>query len=227
MNFIEHHGHEVIDMGARNWPYEDGRETYSLEGIEKADVLIDLGACFGGFTLMASEVFKKQIIAVEPVWFDVFQINMEKNRIDCGFYPFAIANPKDEKGWALMNWDGRELYARKSTFKGVTKSTVGKKVFLKCDIEMGEWNLQPEDFADVIRCEIEIHNLTGKCSGTYSDEVDKAELIRFFEKTYYIDADDRTVTTQNGTAKVFHLYRKDTFPEKANVGGPISKFLGV
>ena len=34
MNFIEHHGHEVIDMGPRNWLYEDGREIYSLEGIE-------------------------------------------------------------------------------------------------------------------------------------------------------------------------------------------------
>ena len=228
MNFIEHHGHEVIDMGPRNWLYEDGRELYKLDGIEKADTIIDLGACFGGFTLMAHEVAPtKSFVAVEPVWYDILQINMEKNNIPCRVWAGAIAHPKDEKGWALMNWDGRELYARKSTFKGVTKSTAGKKVFLKCDIEMGEWNLQPEDFTDVIRCEIEIHNLSSSCSGTYSEDADKAELIRFFEKTYYIDAEDRVVATQNGVAKVFHLYRKDTFPEKANVGGPLSKFLGV
>lgn len=230
MNFIEHHGHEVIDMGPRNWLYEDGRELYKLDGIEKADTIIDLGACFGGFTLMAYEVAPtKSFVAVEPVWYDIIQINMEKNNIPCRVWAGAIAHPKDEKGWALMDWDGRAIYSRKLAMKEILKVAEGKdrKVFLKCDIEMGEWNLQPEDFTNVIRVEIEIHNLSSNYSGTYAEDADKEALIRFFEKTYYIDAEDRVITTPNGVAKVFHLYRKDTFPEKVNVCGPLSKFLGV
>lgn len=227
MNWIDHHGHQVVDMGPRNWLYEDGRELYSLDGLEKADVVVDLGGCFGGFMLWVSETFNGTKIGVEPVWFDIYQMNMQKNNIPVGFYPWAIASPKDEKGWALMNWDGRELFAQKATLKQVLKNSAGKKIFLKCDIEMGEWNLQPDDFTDIIRCEIEIHNLTDRCSGTYNEDTDKKALIEFFEKTYFIDAEDRVITTPGGVAKVFHLYRKTEFPEKSQIGGPLSKFIGV
>lgn len=230
MNFIEHHGHEVIDMGSRNWLYEDGRQLYKLDGIEKADTVIDLGACFGGFTLMAYETAPtKTFVAVEPVWYDILQINLEKNNIPCRVWAGAVAHPKDEKGWALMNWDGRELYSRKLLMKDILKVSEGKdrKVFLKCDIEMGEWNLQPEDFANVIRMEIEIHNLTDKCSGAYYTAADKQALIAFFEQEYFIEAEDAVIPLHHGPAKVFHLYRKTEFPEKECGIGPVSKFMGL
>lgn len=228
MNFIEHHGHEVIGMGPRNWLYEDGRELYKLDGIEKADTIIDLGACFGGFTLMAYEVAPtKSFVAVEPVWYDILQINMEKNNIPCRVWAGAIAHPKDEKGWALMDWDGRAIYSRKLAMKEILKVAEGKdrKVFLKCDIEMGEWNLQPEDFTNVIRVEIEIHNLHTKQSGTFIQH--NPELVAFLEETYFIEAEDNVIATADGAAKVFHMYRKDTFPEKENVAGPVSEFMGL
>lgn len=228
MNFIEHHGHEVIDMGPRNWLYEDGREHYKLDGIEKADTIIDLGACFGGFTLMAYEAAPTKIfVAVEPVWYDILQINMEKNNISCRVWAGAVAHPKDEKGWALMDWDGRALYSRKLAMKDILKVAEGKdrKVFLKCDTEMGEWNLQPEDLTNVIRIEIEIHNLHAKQSGTFVQI--NTDLITFLEQTYFIEAEDHTINDPNGTAKVFHMYRKDIFPEKENVAGPVSKFMGL
>lgn len=228
MNFIEHHGFQVIDMEARNWLYEDGRQLYRLDGIEKADAVIDLGACFGGFTLMAYETSPaKTFIAVEPVWYDILQINMEKNNIPVRVWQGAIAHPKDEKGWALMNWDGRQIYSRKLLMKDILKVSEGKdrKIFLKCDTEMGEWNLIPDDFANIIRVEIEIHNLHNAASGTFIQT--NPALITFFEEKYFIDPEEKVHADANGTAKVFHLYRKIEFPEKEAETGPISKFMGT
>lgn len=226
MNFIEHHGFQVLDMGSRNWLYEDGRMLYKLDNIEDADIIIDLGACFGGFTMFAYEVAKsKTFIAVEPVWYDILQINLENNSIPATVFPFAIAHPKDERGWALMNWDGRELYSQKIALKQILKSHNGKKVFLKCDIEMGEWNLVPEDFANIIRIEIEMHCLGSEVSGTFNQM--NPLLVQFLEEQYFIDPEESTITTKNGVAKVFHMYRKKDYPEKASGIGPLSKFIRV
>lgn len=212
INTMDYRGFTVVDMGNRNWLYDDGRAHYSLEAIERADHIVDIGACFGGFTLFAAEACKKPIVAVEPLWHDVYEMNAELNGLDVETHKKAIAS---DIGWQRVNFDGRELLA-KCMKPSTVMTKVEGKVFLKCDCEGGEWALTPADFKNVYRAEMELHEIFGIKANP--------ALVKFLEETYFIEPGHEIVNA-NGRAVNYHLFRKSDFPEKKDKVGPISAYF--
>lgn len=211
---IEKCGYQVVDMGPRNWLYEDGRNDYSLEGLEKADTVIDIGMCFGSFQLMLKDAgFNKRIIAVEPLWFDIAQQTIELNNLTVAFVHAAIGATSDE--WVLVNFQGRELYAPTIAMEEILEKAAGK-IFLKCDCECGEWHLKPEHFKNIIRAEMELHELDGI-------KADRG-LIQFLEREYYTEIGGEILTPQ-GRALICHFYRKAEFPTKKEQCGPVERYF--
>ena len=144
MNYTKFLEFDVLDMGDKNWCYEDGTKHYHFGDIENCDGVIDIGACYGGFTLAASSRTKADIVAVEPVWDTVVTHNMKKNHISkCKVVSAAVS---DKKEVVSIEWNGSTRVVETMIMPEILALLPSsKKLFVKCDCEGGEWNLLPED----------------------------------------------------------------------------------
>jgi FkbM family methyltransferase len=136
-----------------------GLLDYDFTGMTKDSVVLDLGACVGGFTIRAAERCK-HIYAVEPLYIDILKKNLELNHIrNCTILPYAIGEKRHK---------GTLEYGRKKEVEYVTFGDIlsmispGPVDFMKCDIEGAEKYV---DFNRIPNIEAELHTFeNGKLS---------------------------------------------------------------
>lgn len=211
---MEFRGFTVINMGGRNWCYNDGVDMYDFGDIEKCDAIVDIGACFGAFSLNASGLSDAKITCVEPVWSEVAGRNFIANDINALVIPALLSDKGGDEFW--VEWNGNVAMAPTITMQDLLKPYSGKKIFVKCDCEGAEWNLVPSDFKDIARLEIEFHLLK---QGSPTAKPVNQELVEFLEKEYYVFPHPRQGRDNNGIARVFHLYKKRLYPKKEKEDG--------
>lgn len=216
VNYVDFNGFSVVDMGPTQWCYNDGFTEYDLTDIDTCDVVLDIGACYGGFALKASTLTEAKIICVEPVWDDVIALNAKKNDIDITVIQKALSHPDDmDKGPCEIEWNGKRQRADRVTMASLLKPYSKKNVFVKCDCEMGEWNLIPSDFKDIDRLEIEFHLLKNYSATGRPVNVD---LVTFLEKEYHVVPANDVRSNENGIARTFHMYKKKAYPDGESAG---------
>lgn len=215
MNYTTFLEFYVLDMGDKNWCYEDGTKHYHFGDIENCDGVIDIGACYGGFTLAASSRTKADIVAVEPVWDTVVAHNMKKNHISkCKVVSAAVS---DKKEVVSIEWNGSTRVVETITMPEILALLPSaKKLFVKCDCEGGEWNLLPEHFKNVSRLEIEFHLLQ---HGSSTAKAVNPDLVKFLESEYYVFPHKEIMRDANGIARPFSLWKKSEYPEKKSAAG--------
>ena len=126
--------------------------------VEADDVVLDLGANIGGFTI-PSAMKCKRVYAVEPLFYPELEENISINNlsnIKILKYAMGIDN-----GETKLEYNKRKETAKTFSY-GAIKNMINDQItFLKCDVEGYEWFINPEDL-DGLRCiQMEVHPLMG------------------------------------------------------------------
>jgi len=165
---------------------------YDFSDIRKDDVVLDIGAGHGGFTLPAARQ-AKHVYAVEPLFCTNLQENLALNNINnVTVLPFALGDGTDIK----INYGGVAKLIKTVTFPQLIQQC-GDIDFLKCDCEGGEWLITPEMLKGIRRLEFELHA---------TPDMDRRYVEHLIERKYKI----KTINGPNDFAYlVFHGYYND------------------
>jgi hypothetical protein len=138
---------------------------------DKDDVVFDVGAMLGGFTVPASKRAKR-VYSFEPLYYKELCDNVALN---------PTGNVKTyELALGITGIIVAEYFKTKTvnalTFKGMRDLTGDNPTFLKCNCEGAEWRLIPNDFDGVNTIEIQFH---------YSKNIiDNPQLLDWLLSTY-------------------------------------------
>jgi FkbM family methyltransferase len=127
---------------------------YNFEDIEPSDIVIDVGACIGGFSIPASRK-AKHVYAIEPMTPDMVTKNVLLNeRNNISVLPIGLGDGK----LTQIEWQGNKKLCITKTLVDI-KQECGGCDFLKIDCEGCEWCIKPKELQGVRRIEMEVHNI--------------------------------------------------------------------
>jgi FkbM family methyltransferase len=132
-------------------------KDYKFNDIQKDDIVLDMGANVGGFSMFVSKMVK-HVYAVEPIVVDLLKENISINKID----NITVLDKCLGRGIVKMSWLGKEKEMKGTTLSELISMCGGHVDFLKCDCEGGEWSILPEELKRIRRIEAEVHNFDGK-----------------------------------------------------------------
>lgn len=149
LTFITHGGTSEVD---------DVFSTYNYYDIQPNDIVLDIGANVGAFSLFISR-FVKHVYAVEPMLFEIVGHNaIINNRNNITVFPDALS-----KGIIEISWEGcKTRHIVGKSLKELIQLCGGHVDFIKTDCEGGEWVITAEELKNVRRIEAEVHNFDGK-----------------------------------------------------------------
>lgn len=129
---------------------------YEYNDINPTDIVLDIGANNGSFSIFASKN-AKHVYAVEPIYPDLVQQNIEKNKIkNITVLGTGLGSGVKKIRYGKIN----KTVSCKSLSEII--SLCGNHIdFLKIDCEGGEWSIKPHELNGIRRIEGEIHNLDG------------------------------------------------------------------
>lgn len=148
---------------------------YRFDDIKPTDVVLDLGANIGGFSLRAAKL-AKHVYAVEPLFVNELNANIELNNLQdkITVLPFGVGSGER----ILINYFGTENIVQTYPLSKILEMIPEKVDFLKCDIEGAEWTINPEDIANIPRMEFEVHQGRDSCMP------EKLELLEFIRENW-------------------------------------------
>jgi hypothetical protein len=128
---------------------------YRIELIKPNDVVLDIGAGAGLYSLLASLVAKK-VYCIEPIIKEV----LRKNITECFYHnkfkilPYAFGKNGSEK---CVYW-GKEIIAKSKNLNYILNKHMDITI-IKCDCEGAEWNgfLSTRDFKKIRLIDLEYH----------------------------------------------------------------------
>ena len=143
--FITHNGTSEID---------DVYSQYKFHDIQPNDIVLDIGANVGAFSMFVSK-FTKHVYAVEPMLYKVLEQNIKLNNIK----NITVLDNALGEGIMKLNWTGcNEKTVIGKSLSELIQLCGGKVDFIKTDCEGGEWAITSNDLKNVRRFEGEIHN---------------------------------------------------------------------
>ena len=132
---------------------------YDYSDLRSSDIVLDLGACCGAFSILVSDRVNK-IYAVEPLFSDLILENLFLNKIyNIFILPYALA---PTSCWLHLRYDPRINTVPARPFEWFLDMPNIHFDFLKMDVEMAEWCITSDNLRDFRRLEIEVHNFDGK-----------------------------------------------------------------
>ena len=119
--------------------------------INKDDIVVDIGANIGGFSIPATRL-AKIVYSIEPM----MDSELEANLILNNQIPHIITKALGDGSKIKLEWYGKYRDVDTLTLTQI-KQICGGCDFLKCDCEGAEWFIQPEEFKGIRRIEMEVH----------------------------------------------------------------------
>jgi len=130
---------------------------YIFSDIKETDIVLDIGANIGAFTIFSSKK-AKHVFAVEPLFVDIINKNLSKNNIkNVTVLETALGNYERKN----IQYADRSKSVDLIPLGEIIKKCGGHVDFLKCDSEGGEWSIKPEELKGIRRIEMEIHCYKG------------------------------------------------------------------
>lgn len=144
---------------------EQVETEYSFDDLRYSDIVLDIGANIGVFSLKVRNKVKN-VYAVEPLFVDVIKKNIAlNNAVNIEVLPFALGSGENV---SLEYGEVQKTVISKSLSE-LIQMCGGKVDFLKCDCEGGEWCIKPAELSGIRRIEGEIHNYNGENMNDFSD----------------------------------------------------------
>jgi len=136
---------------------DDVFHDYRFNDIRETDIVMDIGANVGAFSIFVSKMVK-HVYAVEPMTHEILIENIKLNKIE----NISVLKEALGKGYLTLKWQGykqREVMCK--SLKTLFQLTGNNVTFLKLDCEGGEWSINKDELNNVRRIEAEVHNLDG------------------------------------------------------------------
>jgi Methyltransferase FkbM domain len=133
-------------------------DEYNFNDIQSSDILLDVGANVGYFSLHASNKCDK-IFAVEPLYINELTENIKINHFEgkMKVLPYALSLFDLD-----LKFNGKTGHATGKTLTELIHLCGGHIDVLKCDCEGGEWIIKPEELTGIRRIEMEVHRFNGE-----------------------------------------------------------------
>ncbi len=130
-------------------------KEYSVEDLCSDDVVIDIGANIGAFTVLAAKKVK-HVIAVEPLFFEELHANVALNSLEnVTCLPVALGTGDKLE----ITFCGKTKQIQTMQYDDILTECPYTPNFVKIDCEGGEWAVFPSDLVKNVRAvEGEIHN---------------------------------------------------------------------
>lgn len=142
--------HMSDDLNTAISVYQD----YIFGDIRKDDIVIDIGANIGGFSIPASKM-SDHVYAVEPITTEQLRKNIVLNKRNIQI----IDAPLGDGSLVEISWG----YCNRKSVKTMTLSEIkaicGGCDFLKIDCEGCEWSIKPDELKGIRRIEMEVHKI--------------------------------------------------------------------
>jgi FkbM family methyltransferase len=153
-----------LTIGNGIYPYdnlytliEQAHIEYDWSDIQPTDVVLDIGAANGGFSIRAAKQCKK-VIAIEPLLTGQLKSNIRLNRIkNIEIIPFGIS---DKRCSATLEFNEIRQEVLLKPLSEILSEIPDKITFLKCDCEGAEEFIPPGVLSGIRRIEIELHEIT-------------------------------------------------------------------
>jgi FkbM family methyltransferase len=130
------------------------QEDYLFDDIKKDDIVIDIGANIGGFSIPASKK-ARHVYAIEPITTEMLKENILLNKAEnITVLEIALGNGSVKK----IEWGGRSKIIETKTLAEI-KNICGGCDFIKIDCEGGEWEIKAEELEGIRRIEMEVHKV--------------------------------------------------------------------
>jgi FkbM family methyltransferase len=156
---------------------------YRFEDLRPDDIVLDLGANIGAFSLRAA-LKCEHVFAVEPLYTDELNANIALNHLQdkITVIPYGIGNGNK----ITIRYQNREKLIQTFPLSEILKKT-GKVSFLKCDIEGAEWSIDPEDLEGIRRMEFEVHRGRDSCME------ENPRLLEYISRHWRIETDTKAM----------------------------------
>ena len=127
---------------------------YHFSDIRPTDIVLDIGANIGAFTLFASKK-AKHVFSVEPLYTDILRKNIAKNNIkNVTVLELGVGDGNEH----LIKYGNRSKKITTTSFSNLLQMCNNQIDFLKCDCEGGEWSISPTYLKGIRRIEMEVHH---------------------------------------------------------------------
>lgn len=133
---------------------------YEFSDISRDDVVLDLGANVGGFSIRAAQK-AKHVYAVEPLFYKELAENIALNHMENKITIVRRAIGNGDK--IPLKYRDHEEIVETISFQNLLEILPEPVTFLKVDIEGAEWAITPEEFAGIPRIEFEAHGGDNSC----------------------------------------------------------------
>lgn len=130
---------------------------YDYSDLRKTDIVLDIGACVGGFSLNVAK-YCRHVFAVEPIFYDQLAENIQCNNIK-NITVIKGALGKKRRGMQQISFKGSTNNSIVYTLKDLITLCGGSVQFLKCDIEGDEKFIELGDLLGIRRIEMEVHEI--------------------------------------------------------------------
>lgn len=184
--------------GYSNSVVEETRLEYDWSDIRKDDIVLDIGANIGGFTIGAA-LKAQHVYAIEPIFYKELEENIKLNALsNVTIMPFAIGNDNDHVNLSFNKIERKNIPTHSLTYvkQFIWATNLHNISFLKCDSEGGEWFIKPIDLDGIRRIEMEVHPTL------FPTELYNPNLISIIKQNW------NTVAIENKKAYMLHAYKK-------------------
>ncbi|MDW7776908.1 MAG: FkbM family methyltransferase [Methanosarcinales archaeon] len=127
---------------------------YKFLDIKETDVVLDIGANIGAFSMIASKK-AKHVYAIEPLFSDEIKDNISVNNIKN--ITVIESGLGSLGGGQWLSYGSKSKLVSLLPLLKIIELCGGHIDFLKCDCEGGEWIIKPDDLIGIRRIEAEIH----------------------------------------------------------------------
>lgn len=159
---------------------------YQYYDIKSTDIVLDIGACIGAFSLKVRNKVNK-VYAVEPLMTEYLKEHIKLNNVtNITVLEYAL-------GTNIMNLSWKYDVDIVKQVKGLPLTQLinlagGYIDFLKCDCEGGEWYIQEKELQDIRRIEMEVHLDENHPDSSYFDKILTNNEFNY-TKTYLTDTE--------------------------------------
>jgi len=152
--------HLVMRNGVKYYPSKllmavsQATQDYSVDDISPDDLVIDVGASVGGFSIPVS--YKaKHVHAIEPMTPEMLRDNIKLNGVsNITVHECALGDGNE----LTINWAGSTKVVKTKPLREII-AMCGGCTFLKIDCEGKEWEIDSADLAGIRRIEMEVHQI--------------------------------------------------------------------
>jgi len=149
----------VFNMSNNILTIEEVYKYYQFDDIRRDNIVIDIGANIGAFSILASK-FSDHVYAIEPITVEELRANILLNNAKVNVIERALGNGDIiTVQWGMVKKDMETM-----TLSQII-DLCGGCDFLKCDCEGGEWYIRKEEIKGIRAIEMEYH-----CFGSHRVE---------------------------------------------------------